>query len=204
MQLGAVVPVHIKSEHRDILHKLAESNSFIRDNDVSQERVNDNVIDLYSVGAKSSEVPFLHGISIIGHNDDPVHVEALFDRGAMVPAMYSSMFQKVKHKLCNWKPSSRRLRMANGVIIASDAVWRGTIALGGIRAEGEFEVFDSKGGWTFLFGKPLLCQFRAVHNYLTDQVTIQGEGITKTIVNTLSQPLGNLIQFSDNKERFAK
>jgi len=46
--------------------------------------------------------------------------------------------------------------MANGLIVLSQAVWKGMMVLGGIAFKGEFKVFDSKGGWAFLFGKPLM------------------------------------------------
>jgi len=44
--------------------------------------------------------------------------------------------------------------------------------LGGLQAEGEFEVFDSSGGWEFLFGKLLLHCFKAVHDFNADTVTV--------------------------------
>ena len=62
--------------------------------------------------------------------------------------------------------------MANGAIVPSEATWSGTIHVEGVEASGTFEVFDSGGGWSFLFGKPLLCAFKAKHNYETDEVTI--------------------------------
>ena len=46
--------------------------------------------------------------------------------------------------------------MANGTIILLEATWMGTIHIEGIEATGTFEVFNSGGGWSFLFGKPLL------------------------------------------------
>ena len=58
--------------------------------------------------------------------------------------------------------------MANGVIVPSQAVWKGVLELGGLRAEEEFEVFDSGGGWEFLFGKPLLHCFKALHDFEAD------------------------------------
>jgi len=62
--------------------------------------------------------------------------------------------------------------MANRIIIQSQAVWKGMLELKGIHIEGEFEVFNSGGGWKFLFGKPLLRCFQAVHNFDTDMVSI--------------------------------
>jgi hypothetical protein len=38
-----------------------------------------------------------------------------------------------------------------------------------------FEVFPSGGSWSFLFGKPLLEGFGAVHDYAVDTITVPGE-----------------------------
>ena len=62
--------------------------------------------------------------------------------------------------------------MANGAIVPSEATWSGKIHVGGVEASGTFKVFDSGGGWSFLFGKPLLHAFKAKHDYETDEVTI--------------------------------
>ena len=65
--------------------------------------------------------------------------------------------------------------MANGIVIKSQAVWKGTLELKGIHMEGEFEVFDCGRGWKFLFGKLLLRCFQGVHDYDTDTVSIQSK-----------------------------
>jgi hypothetical protein len=114
-------------------------------------------------------------------------VEALFDGGAMVAAMCSTVFEMVKHRLGDWQPSVKRLRMANGTIVPSQATWRGTIDLGGVEAKGGFEVFDSGGSWAFLFRKPLLCVFKARHNFEEDTVTItDANGMSTTLENGLA------------------
>ncbi|KAG1726920.1 hypothetical protein EDB19DRAFT_1833266 [Suillus lakei] len=73
--------------------------------------------------------------------------------------------------------------MANGTIIQSQAVWRGEVTIGGIRAHGEFEVFQSSGGWKFLLRKPLLQAFKVVHDYESDEVQVSGIGGTATLYN---------------------
>lgn len=85
------------------------------------------VSNLYSVGHEvvtcttrlSEEVPFLHSVTLLGPSGEHVRVRALFDGGAMVGAMFSSVFEKVKHRLGTWRASMRRLRMANGSVICS-------------------------------------------------------------------------------------
>jgi hypothetical protein len=163
---------------------------------IPDSSLNDNVIDLYSVvherGTKT-ENPFTHYLRLHSANGEITRVKALFDGGAMVGAMCTSVFRRVQHRLGSWYPSQCRLRMANGVIVRSQAMWKGVMELGGIRVEGEFEVFDSNQGWGILFGKPLLRAFNAVHDYGTDVVTISSP-TTKAVVrlhNQINDTLSN-------------
>jgi len=143
---------------------------------------NDNVIDLYSIGHEETEelhtmgveMPFKHTLQIKGEQGEVVWISALFDGCAMVAAMCClSVFEKVKHKLGKWRQLWKRLRMADGTIVPSKAVWKGIMQLEDVKIEGEFEVFDSGGGWAFLLGKPLLHKFRANHDFHTDTVVIR-------------------------------
>ncbi|KAG2749751.1 hypothetical protein P692DRAFT_20693721, partial [Suillus brevipes Sb2] len=127
--------------------------------------------------------PFLHYTSFLGSQGEIVRVKALFDEGAMTSVMCATVFNNVKHRLGNWSPSSKRLRMANGTVVQSEAVWKGEVSIGGVRAQGEFEVLHSGGGWKFLFGKPLLQAFKAIHDYEVDKVQVTGIGGTTTLRN---------------------
>ncbi|KIK19187.1 hypothetical protein PISMIDRAFT_72274, partial [Pisolithus microcarpus 441] len=97
---------------------------------------------------------------------------ALFDNGAMTSAMCTTVFKAVKHRLGGWKPCNRPLWMANGMLMHTVAEWTGMVSIEGVEAQGSFLVFNSRGGWAFLFRKPLLTVLRATHSYHTDQVTI--------------------------------
>ncbi|THV06371.1 hypothetical protein K435DRAFT_592867, partial [Dendrothele bispora CBS 962.96] len=103
-----------------------------------------------------------------------VDVTAFFDDGAMISAMSTTTFDKLKGILTGWGPSWRRLRMADDSLVPSVAHWEGTVVLGGISVRGEFEVFESGGKWEFLFGKPLLQRFHAIHDYDKDTIQITG------------------------------
>ena len=92
----------------------------------------------------------------------------------MVSAMSADVFHRVRDSLQGWTPPRRSLRMADGSIVPSLAHWTGQIRLGNLQREGSFEVFDSKGSWSFLFGKPLLQAFSVVHDYSTDTVELPG------------------------------
>ncbi|KAF8873067.1 hypothetical protein BD779DRAFT_1679411 [Infundibulicybe gibba] len=144
---------------------------------------NNNVIDLYSVTHKEtpSETPFVHEITLHSADGDATPVQALFDGGAMEAAMCSTVFEQVKSRLGKWSASTKHLRIANGAITRSEARWEGIVELGGIKLEGGFEVFNSHGGWSFLFGKPLLRTFRANQDFADDTVTVQA-GPTAPVV----------------------
>ena len=59
--------------------------------------------------------------------------------------------------------------------------------LGGIEFEGEFEVFNSKGGWAFLFGKLLMRKAWAIHDFEADVVKIRSESGTITLTNQINE-----------------
>jgi hypothetical protein len=112
-----------------------------------------DVIDLYTVrGSEDAARPLIHEVQLLGPQGEIVQVRAIFDDGAMICAMSTSVFEQVKHRLRAWKPSTRVLRMANGTAARSEAIWSGTVELDGVKTTGTFEVFDSAGGWSFLLG----------------------------------------------------
>ena len=147
-------------------------------------------VDLYSVGNDDSthEKPFLHQVLFNGPNGEIVRIRSLFDGGAMIGVMDQNVFSKVKGRLGRVTQSKRRLRMSNGVVIPSLANWKGWITLGTITAEGEFEVFDSGGEWAFLFSKPLLRAFNAVHDYAQDKIAVSNLKDTCTLYNQAVDP----------------
>jgi hypothetical protein len=87
--------------------------------------------------------------------------------------------------------------MANGTIINSKAKWSGMIKLNVVRAEGQFEVFNSAGGWAFLFSKPMLTTFNAIHDYTTDSITVSDAVRSTVLQNTVLAP-SRLHQVGEN------
>ena len=75
------------------------------------------------------------------------------------------------------------LWMANGRCIFSDGHWCGNVTLGGQTIKSCFEIFPSGGGWSLLFGKSLLKQFKAIHNYRNDTLKIPSNGTWTTLLN---------------------
>ena len=166
--------------------------------DVCNTVQNDNIVDLYSVGHekvtremcnKGSEVPFQHTLRLLGPQGEVVRISALFDGCAMVSVMCVSVFEKVKHRLGEWGRSTRRLRMGNGTIVPSLAVWKGRMQISEVTVGGEFEVFDSGGSWAFLLGKPMLQAFQAKQAYGPDTVSIRDKNNKKVILfNEIKEP----------------
>jgi hypothetical protein len=112
----------------------------------------------------------------------------IFNDGAMIGAMCITIFKKVKHRLHGWCPSKCMLRMVNGALVQSQAMWTGTIDLNSVRVQGTLEVFESGGGWSFLFGKPMLKAFRANHNYEKDKIQVRNNEKTAELENQIDSP----------------
>ncbi|KAJ7675693.1 hypothetical protein DFH06DRAFT_946792, partial [Mycena polygramma] len=116
--------------------------------------------------------PFVHWIAFRSEKGEMVRAMALFDGGAQVGAIDSAYFEKVRRRMGRINPPKKRLKMADGSIVASVANWEGEIEIEGVRARGEFEVFDSGGGWKILFGKPLQATMGVIHDMRQDVVTL--------------------------------
>ncbi|KAF8150280.1 hypothetical protein K438DRAFT_1624551, partial [Mycena galopus ATCC 62051] len=126
---------------------------------------------------------FMHWIAIHGPREEKVRAKGLFDGGAMVAAMDKKFWERNHKRLGGGTPSLKTLRMASGQLVDSEATWEGVIEMEGVSIRGTFEVFDSGGGWTFLFGKPLQAVFSVVHNYKQDVVSIEAEGKRASLEN---------------------
>ncbi|VDC01729.1 unnamed protein product [Peniophora sp. CBMAI 1063] len=123
---------------------------------------------------KPDILPFVQDIALLSSTGEISRVRGLFDDGARISILATSVFEKIKHRLNNWTVSNRALRVANSTVVPSQAHWQGTIKIGGVRTTGEFEVLDSQGSWSFLVGKPLLSAFDAIHTYGPDIVQLTG------------------------------
>ena len=182
--IGAHVLVCERVGHEDLLPEPVDLSDQLTVSDVCKEDVELQVVDLYAVRTESDKTqkkgtkPFIHQVKLHGPKGEVVWVWGLFDNGAMVDAMSTETYNRVRHRLTPLGRSSRRLRMANGNIVNPVGCWKGVVELGGATVEGSFEVFDSGGGWDFLFGKTLMTAFEAVHDYAVDEVFIPRQQLT--------------------------
>ncbi|KAK7005526.1 hypothetical protein R3P38DRAFT_2556832, partial [Favolaschia claudopus] len=137
------------------------------------------VVDLYIVDPCKSEertAAFMHWIGVNSVRGEKSRVLALWDGGAQVSALDRKKFEEMKHRLGTVLPGTKVLRMADGTKVSSVAHWEGEVEVEGVRIVGRFEVFDSGGGWSFLFGKDLQAEIGAVHDMRRDVVTIEAGG----------------------------
>ncbi|KAF9001381.1 hypothetical protein BDZ89DRAFT_968546, partial [Hymenopellis radicata] len=134
------------------------------------------ISSVYSVGYQEPCTPFKAMIKLKDGEGGEGLVKAFFDDGAMVAAMDTKVYEQLKPQLGGWIPTQRVLRVASGELIPAITAWKGTINLRGVEVTGCFEVFDSGGSWDFLFGKPLIEAFRAIHDYEEDIVYIRPAG----------------------------
>lgn len=173
--------------------------------DVSAIKPELHIFDLYAVRPTPEQIiqPFVHQLNIRADGGEVMRVQANFDDGALANAMSVTKFNSIKHRLGRYELSSRLLRMANGTIIRPAATWHGKMEIEGVHLHGSFEVFESRGNWEFLFGKPLLAAFHAIHDYLTDTVTIENRGLMATLKNQVNHIKGRAKarQISGRKEQ---
>ena len=112
-----------------------------------------------------------------------MHIRGLFDNGAMINAICSSIYRKFSYILGHIRPSTKVLRMADGSRVKSHGQWVGSVGLGGRTVRAAFEIFPSGKGWSLLFGKPLLQEFQAVQDYKRDTLHIPHNGSWITLSN---------------------
>ncbi|KIM44034.1 hypothetical protein M413DRAFT_56786, partial [Hebeloma cylindrosporum] len=131
------------------------------------------IVDLYGIGNSNrshKSVPFVHAVELEGPKGEGVQTKGVFDDGAMVNAIDLDVFSRVKGRLSPLQPSELGLRMADGRVVPSEGVWSGFISVNGAWGHGDFEVFRSGNAWALLFGKPLLVEFKAIHDYGCDEI----------------------------------
>lgn len=158
---------------------------------VTPGELNESVVNLYITEPTEKDKrtkPFTHMVGLKGEKGIMTNIRGLFDDGAMVNSLCKTAYSSMKDSLGNLLPSSRTLRMANGTCVPSAGRWIGNVHLGTQNVRSTFEVFPSGGGWSLLFGKPLLEQFKAVHDYGNDTIYLpKDNGERDTVVNSQSE-----------------
>ncbi|KAJ7695613.1 hypothetical protein B0H14DRAFT_3530003 [Mycena olivaceomarginata] len=101
--------------------------------------------------------------------------------------MCTALYERERHRIGELQHSGKTLRMVNGDLIPSKGFWEGYVRFTGARVQACFEVFPSGGSWSFLFGKPLLEGFGAVHDYAVDSITVPGVNGPTVVSNQIGR-----------------
>jgi hypothetical protein len=129
--------------------------------------------------------PFLQRIQLIATTGTIVRATGQIDDGAMKNCISLARWERYGHCLNPLIKSSTIISVANSTEILSHGTWIGTVKVGGTGALSSFEIFDCKGAFDVILGKPWLRAVRAQHNYITDEITIGNEGEQEVITNGL-------------------
>ena len=129
--------------------------------------------------------PFLQRIQLKGKSGSIVRATGQVDDGAMRNCISLSRWEKYGHCLDNLSKSSTIISVANATEIRSIGTWTGMVQIGGTGALSCFEVFDCRGAFDVILGKPWLKAVRAQHDYVTDRITIEEVGRQEIISNIL-------------------
>ena len=95
----------------------------------------------------------------------------------------TSKWHSQQHRLVPPSPSEVILSIVDNHCIPSQGRWTGIVNVAGTEALQSFEIFNSKGTFQAILGKPWLRYVKAMHKYTTDQIVIQTSGRTRTISN---------------------
>jgi len=166
-------------------------NAVAENSHVTSSFSNNNRVDLCVVGGTTLESlvhPFVHPVGLEGETGSVVEIDGLFDDGAMVNSICKDTFVLKKDALGKLTTSEKLLCMADGTIVPSYGRWSGGVTLGGRTAKAAFEIFPSGGGWSLLFGKPLLQAFQAIHNYKDNTLRIPHDGDWTILTNKYETP----------------
>jgi len=80
-------------------------------------------------------------------------------------------WEKYGHCLDTLTISNTVISVANATRIESKGTWTGIVQVGETGALSSFEIFDCKGAFDVILGKPWLKAVRAHHDYVTDEIT---------------------------------
>jgi len=128
--------------------------------------------------------PFHQRIQLSGPSQYAVRTTAQIDNGAMRNCIGQHVWESYGHCLGSLSPTDAYISVANNERIPCTGLWSGDISLAGIKFHTHFLVFDCRGAFDVILGKPWLHEARAIHYYATDTLVISTDTNTATINNT--------------------
>lgn len=118
------------------------------------------------------------GLGMQGWSSE-VPMVATVDGGAMANILDRRLFNTLAPAMGALATSSRTLVVASGERIRSEGRWSGWISMSGERAEVDLEVFDSKGTFGILLGKPFLARIGAIQDYARDALRVGDRSVER-------------------------
>ncbi|QRV96745.1 Retrovirus-related Pol polyprotein from transposon opus [Ceratobasidium sp. AG-Ba] len=97
------------------------------------------------------------------------------DAGSQANVLDASLWAANEHQLGALEPSTTMLRVADGKASRCVGRWRGIVKLEQEEWEVMFEVFDSRGAFEVLLGKPWLTLAKAVQSFDDDTLWLPGD-----------------------------
>jgi transposase InsO family protein len=143
------------------------------------------ILQMSDSNNKERPKPFLQRIQLIGKKGTIVRATGQVDDGAMRNCISADRWKRYGHCLDTLSKSDITISVANATEIQSMGRWTGTVQVGGIGALSSFEIFDCKGAFDVILGKPWLKEVRAQHDYVRDEITIGNVGEQEVITNLL-------------------
>ena len=143
------------------------------------------ILSMTTADPDSKTKPFLQCIQLQGPKGMIVRATGQVDDGAMRNCISKICWERYGHCLKPMEPSPTWIKVANDERIKSIGQWTGKVTVGGTEAESAFEVFDCKGAFDVILGKPWLRKVRAIHDYVTDTITIGPNQLCSTSTTTI-------------------
>lgn len=161
-----------------------------------QKNESNDVVFLYSVEeavtSSQESQPFIYHVTVRNpKTGTAMRIKGLIDDGAMVNVVDAELWPQLEARLGDVRPSNRKLRMANGAIVPSQGRWEGEFDFEGINVRSSFELFPSRGAWSFLIGKPMLEALHAQHDYAADTIVVRGKGRSAVVRNQRASTWGD-------------
>ena len=106
--------------------------------------------------------------------------------GVMCNCIGLHVWNSYGHCLGTLTPTTLRDSVANNNTIPCKGLWSGEVSIGGTKSHTHFAVFDCKGAFDVILGKPWLKEINIAHYYKTDTITIN-TGTNQTTIDNKEQ-----------------
>jgi hypothetical protein len=133
--------------------------------------------------------PFHQRIRLAGPSKYQVRATAQIDNGAMRNCIGRHVWESYGHCLGTLILTTLKVSVANNQTIQCDGLWYGDVDIGGTKSKTYFVIFDCKGTFDVILGKPWLHEVKAVHDYATDTIIVKS-GQTQVIVDNIENGKG--------------